>query len=353
MTDPMLTPPPWLELAFTGGLPARSLTVFTVAGLCNRLRLLTSGMALAEAGGREYAMLWPRTPDCGAAFAELFAGAWPVVELATLPSELKPFEVISQSPTQLRRLQKDARQHVLLGYHSWLMPPEHGRGSTATWRRCLQLVAELRPTAWIQETVDKFRVAHFRQRMIGVHLRRGDFVRFRPGDVRNVAPALAAVDDFLDGEPDAGILLATDDGARDPWMGQATASEGLHAVFRNRYGKRVVWYPPRSLDRRSIEAIQDAVVDLWLLRCTDRFVGSFGSSYSDFVLVGRDTPHVLCAAETPSDLRLAHVLRAAGMAPLVRLAARRRFGRELAFPLACRWFVQVPLAPVKWLASRR
>lgn len=353
MTDAMEAPPHLVELAFAGALPERALSVFTVAGLCNRLRLLASGMALAQATGRDFAMLWPRAPDCGAAFAELFAGTWPVVDLPTMPPELRAFEVISRSLEDLRRLRTDSRQRILLGYHSWLLPPENGRVPSAVWRHCLDLVNALRPIAPILEAVESFRTTHFRPRMIGVHLRRGDYVRFRPDDVWNVAPALTAVDDFLGRYPDAGILLATDDGALDPWTGRVTAPEGLHTVFRQRYGTRAVWHPVRSLDRRSVETIQDAVVDLWLLRCTDAFVGSFGSSYSDHVLVGRTTPHVLCAAETPADARIARLLRAAGLAPLVRLAMRRRFGRDLAFPIACRYAVRVPLERAKRLRAFR
>src|SRR5580692_9110473 len=58
----------------------RTLTVGCTAGLCNRLMVLVSGMALAKASGRSFRMLWPRTPPCAASFAELFANDWNVEE---------------------------------------------------------------------------------------------------------------------------------------------------------------------------------------------------------------------------------------------------------------------------------
>ena len=58
----------------------RTLTVDCRAGLCNRLMVLFSGMALAEATGRDFCMLWKRTASCGATFEELFRNSWNVVE---------------------------------------------------------------------------------------------------------------------------------------------------------------------------------------------------------------------------------------------------------------------------------
>lgn len=49
--------------------------------------------------------------------------------------------------------------------------------------------------------------------MIGVHLRRGDFLQLRPDVAWNTKPAILAVDNFLKNNPDVGIFLCTDDGA--------------------------------------------------------------------------------------------------------------------------------------------
>ena len=43
-----------------------------ILGLCNRLRVLTSGLAVAEATGRSFRMLWPVTVACAARFGDLF-----------------------------------------------------------------------------------------------------------------------------------------------------------------------------------------------------------------------------------------------------------------------------------------
>ena len=50
----------------------RTLTVGAGAGLTARLRILISGMALAEATQRQFRMLWPLTSHCAAPFNSLF-----------------------------------------------------------------------------------------------------------------------------------------------------------------------------------------------------------------------------------------------------------------------------------------
>ena len=61
-------------------MASRTLTVVCRYGLCNRLRVLLSGMVLAEATGRSFRVYWPRTPHCHAAFGELFENAWGVID---------------------------------------------------------------------------------------------------------------------------------------------------------------------------------------------------------------------------------------------------------------------------------
>ena len=177
-------------------------------------------------------------------------------------------------------------------------------------------------------------------------MRRGDY---HPRDIHNTKPAFRAVDHYLAHEPQAGILLCTDDGAVDPATGRPTVTEGVQGAFKNRYGKRVVWFTPRSLDPQVPEAVQDALVDLWLLRATDYFVGTYSSSFSGMAVVGRSIPHILCATVTPIDEYLEKIINSIGLGSLLRFVVRRRFGKELPFPLAWRWFIRLPLAPARIL----
>lgn len=73
----------------------------------------------------------------------------------------------------------------------------------------------------------------------------------------------------------------------------------MQAAFLARYGDRVVTTRPRTLDRREPAAIQDALVDLLLLRVTDCIVGTQGSSFSVMAAFGRPVPAIWCRSPNP------------------------------------------------------
>ena len=67
-------------------------------------------------------------------------------------------------------------------------------------------------------------------------------------------------------EPDALFYLASDD------------AETI-AHFRNRFGDAIRTYD-KTFGRTSVQGMQDAVVEMWLLSRTKKIYGSFFSSYS-------------------------------------------------------------------------
>jgi hypothetical protein len=278
---------------------SRTLTVFCNAGLVNRLRVLVSGLTLAEVSGRTFRLLWPRSPACGAAFRELFTNSWPVDDVEALAPALEAHQVRDRGLRATVGLLDDPRPHIVLGTSSWLVPT--GRTWPALRDRCAELLAGIAPVPPLAERIAEFRARHFRPVMIGVHLRRGDFYRLRPEAVGNAAAAVAAVDRFLARRPDAGILLCTDDGAPDR---KGARREGLRELFATRYGERMVFATPRSLDRRTVEGVQDALVEFQLLRATQMVVGTTGSSFSHLAVFGRDVSHVLVGGGQRGDRRI-------------------------------------------------
>ena len=271
--------------------PIRTLTVASGAGLCNRLRVLLSGMALAEATGRRFTMLWPRTPACAAAFAELFINPWPVQEATGQEvARLPPIAQIKQNWPDL--LTADAAD-IQVRTYNWLPAPAQ------SMRRCAELLQELQPAKDIQARVEVFQASSFRSHMIGVHLRRADMQLVYPVSVANTVSALSAVDAHLAQYPEAGILLCTDDGAIHQRTRRPLPTEGVQARFLAHYGERVVFTIPRSLDRGDPAAIQDALVDLWLLRQTNYVVGTAGSSFSELAVFGRAVPVTICESRHP------------------------------------------------------
>jgi hypothetical protein len=323
-----------------------SLTVGCPAGLANRLRVLVSGLAWEQLAGRRFALWWPRSAPCAAAFTDLFepsqnvveAGETEVMSLPAFGGYLYPsiFDISSARD-----------RHIAFRTTSWLVPPRlpplavffsrllprppapFTALHAAILQRAAGILHELRPIPALCDRINDFRSRHFRPRMIGVHVRRGDFSSRRPDVTANLRRVLSAVERYLRDAPDAGILLASDDGAPNPYTQRATAPEGVHACFRQRFGDRVVATTPRSLDRRRPEAVQDALVDLFLLRQTDLFVGTPASSFSELATFGRDVPHVLCTADNLKRW----LWRLTLIEPILMAVGVFHFGRLTPFPV--------------------
>ena len=291
-----------------------ALTVACIGGLANRLRILFSGIALSELTGHEFTLLWPRSRACGATFPELFANDWNVVEV----TEAEAIALPALGGFAAGKLPNLATGAAPAPFRTgvWLMPKDtcwrshrQWNGESAmpadivasAWLRVVELDRELMPVAAVQERADAFRASSFRPTMIGVHLRRGDFARFRPEVTGNFAAVARRVDDYLEEAPDAGILLCTDDGAPDAYRGHEIPTEGVKEAFEERFPGRVVATDPRSLVRGEREAVEDALVDLLLLRQVSMFVGTKGSSFSELATLGRDVPTAVLGRGRPRD----------------------------------------------------
>jgi hypothetical protein len=296
--------------------------------------VLVSGLVVAEASGRRFRMIWPRTPACGARFGELFSNDWPVIDVEELDPTWHALWLRSQSVRNRPDAVSDPRPELAIASSWWLLPLEEP-ARAAERMHCVERLVQLQPIPLIRERVAEFQARHFRPTMIGVHLRRGDFVRHRPDQVGNTLAAQTALERFLAEAPDAGILLCTDDSDSDH-EGRSIHRERVRELFVARYGARMVPSPARRLDRQTVEGAQDALVDLLLLRATQFVVGTAASTFSQLAVFGRPVPRALVAGDTPQYRRRLRRARLTGAYWIVLGLARVVYGERLAFPLASR-----------------
>jgi len=307
----------------------KTLTVASNAGLGNRLRVLLSGKAVAEATGRAFAMQWKPTAACGCAFGRLFQNEWNVHEdtyfdyrkiydLSNAPWQSFPDWYLLNDPD------------IFVFHHSFLYQTARFKHHRALEERAQQYMRALMPVDPLARRIEEFRQRHFRSCMIGVHLRRGDLMHHHPDTTGGFDLALRQTDAWLDKAPDAGILLCTDEGARNPFTHRATPVQNIRARFKGRYGERVVW-PESNLDRNSPQSIEDALVELWLLRTTQYFVGTSGSSFSDMAVFGRDIPFAQLGTPTESYRMLMRWLKRVGLHSLIVRLGQHEYGREVPY----------------------
>lgn len=309
----------------------KTLTVTCKSGLVNRLRVLSSGLALAEATNREFVMEWPSEyQTCGASFGDLFDSAWPVREVQDIGDEsswLSPNGWFEDLPD----LVHSPEDHLRVCWVGWLVDPARSDRHRAISSRAEELARELAPKASLQERIDRIHQS-FGPVTIGAHVRRGDFLSVQPDAVGNLDAIISTIRSKINRTP-SHVFLATDDGAS-PGYGALPETEGVREAFRTEFGELLIESEPISLDRGQLVAIEDAVIDLYLLRRCDLIVGTKRSSFSAFAAVGRDVSLVLCEGEANSPRsRLARTLEWTKFSMLLSRWSKWRFGKEVPIPV--------------------
>lgn len=302
----------------------RHFVLFSPGGLGNRLKVLTSGQALAEAAGAKLKFLWPVCAACGCSYEHLFL---PGADVETVPEcavESLPRRIgWGVPPTNLLT---ESGERLELGHMSWLVRPDLYPGHDRIWPKVVKWFDSLAPQPRITQRVQEFVDRYYRPCMLGVHLRRGDFHMWRPDVVANTDATIRAVQEHLTRWPEAGIFLATDDSAPAGYLGAPT--EGVRELLLHQFGDRIVSAQPGSLDRTDPAAIEDALVDLLLLRRTQAVVGTASSSFSELAAFGRDVPFTTTEGGVERVLRLEQLARRLGLYRSIMTLARRRLGRE-------------------------
>lgn len=310
--------------------PSRALYVYSGDGLSNRLMLLFSGRALAQAGQRAFGMDWFLKSTCNCPFDQLFAGDWNVRLVETFNGD-DWTDLRTVSPNRFPDLLRAPEPILRIRFHDTLIRPDLYPAHRALETSMQAELSRLQPIPAIAARIESFVAQHFRPVMVSVHLRRGDFNSARQDRIGNLESAFAAIDQYLTRAPDAGILLCTDDGAPEPHSGAPSTYTGVREQFQQRYPARVVMTTPRSLDRNTPESIQDAVMDLMLLRRTDYFVGTQDSTFSTLAVFGRDIPFVMTAGASAAYEARLRFLKRTGIYYVMRGIGRIEFGPNVPY----------------------
>lgn len=312
---------------------SRTLTVASSSGLANRLRVLCSGVALAEATDRSFCMLWPNDRHtCGIGFHELFDSE---LNVEDLPNQvlLERFDdeawlVGDGHFRRLPDLTSSDDQHLRCSAVDWLIDPSAPSGRVLL-ARAHEVLGQLQLRTDLAREVDRLLDGVARP-IVGVHLRRGDFVGARSGVVGNLDASIAVVSEQID-KGAATVLLVTDDGAPADLrrVGARPEIEGVRPAFRDAFAGRLIETSPRSLDRASAIAVEDAVIDLWALRQADIVVGTASSSFSELGAAGRDVRYVETSGRVVPRRFVDRWLERLGLARAVEALGRRIYGRDI------------------------
>ena len=268
------------------------IVIRTMAGLCNRMRVIDSGHALAKKFNVRLHVLWERNADCNCRFRDLFSTA----DLPYTVTELGPGAVMRLvgrydravfsrfnnrylPNKRVRRRREEPEwfetlvaKHRHLYFHTVNRFYHHAEG---------EAFSSFRPTRALQDILDGYSTAV----CVGVHIRRTDHRRAIENSPLSLFVEM--MNRELVRDPETWFYLATDDPA---------AEQEVHNLFPG----RILVHSRRSLDRNTEAGMHDAMIDLYNLSRCRSLIGSFRSSFSD-TAAGLGGIDLQCAQLLPED----------------------------------------------------
>lgn len=249
------------------------------SGLCNRMRAISSALALSRAAGRQLRIYWFNTRALKCPFAKLFEpiDGVEVVDVATgrlralwstgawrlkVAGRRTPYDLflsgdkikeLEDKDVDLADVVSQAERCGIETYGRFYgEPPYHG---DLVPRR--ELAAEAEGTFAAA-------TAGGGGRTVGVHIRRGDndaSIQISPVDL-----FVKRMEQEVGRDPEVRFFLSTDD---------QDTEEAMTRLFPGRVTVR-----PKDFSRTSTRGVQDALVDLLVLSKCPLILGSYWSSFS-------------------------------------------------------------------------
>jgi hypothetical protein len=266
-----------------------NLIVLTGSGLGNRLKPILSGMRLAESSHRGFYIHWNqvqsispledrqgRLPAYPSEKKPIpFEGDWAELFGYDLPRSYHRMCVGKEIRSPQGTLPRDSYGTYICRYlfhflrfddeppMDYLIHDKLSSAQKALRAEILTFLPRLEPAPRLRRAVDAFAKANGVDRdTVGIHIRRNHpYTRRVP-----LESFLAVIERALRGKRNG--LLSTD-------------SAEVEDLLRDRFKDRVVFYPKHDRFRGVRSAVEDAIVDLFLLARVGHLVGSPGSSFSD------------------------------------------------------------------------
>lgn len=255
-----------------------------LGGISNRVKCLVSMQRLGKEYDREVLMYWSLNHTCGAKFSDLFENKVKEIdeeqlnkieggkiqkfgdELITIRDY--PKEYIATSTSGLLLTQEELSKYPELAKEGINLKfsniPEEVK------KNILLYLKKLKPLKSIQKDIINFQKKNNLAKMVGVHIRRGDFAdrKVSPGRVSSDEKFIERMNELVRENPKTKFFLCTD---------SKEMEEKLERVFP----KKIIKFPKTSFIRTDIRATQEGLIDLLLLSKTPLILGTYKSTFTE------------------------------------------------------------------------
>lgn len=243
------------------------LIIIPSGGICNRMRSIVGAARLAAIQNKKLIVFWLLKPELNARFNSLF--------------ENIPYSVFNFRPETI--IYRIIRKFIFVFFHpvyidDRMIIKKGNKKIDERWQKefknknlflytCYNVIQDHDFSMFqISEKLKKSINLEFNEKPIGIHIRRTDnkqSIQFSPTSL-----FLEKIEEELALNPKQKFFLATDD-------------KDEEILIKKKYPQTILTYKKRSLDRNTPEAIEDAVIDLYILSNCKYILGSYYSSFSD------------------------------------------------------------------------
>lgn len=260
------------------------LHIIPTGGLCNRMRMMASGIFLARKFGREAVIHWNNTKGLSADFRQLFQ------------QQMPPHTSIIENRHWLYRIDSTAQfilRSSLLRWHHQVIY-NYNRYTEGNFSDKSQLLAgknyifvgchsidqhyNLRdlfiPSPDLQENIHHITSQYTQDKTIGIHIRRTDNIQSIK--LSPLEAFIEKINDEIRQDNNVRFYLASDD-------------EEVKRSLVQQFPNRIITQTAK-LGRDSLEGMHFAVVELFCLSKTQKIIGSDYSSFSNIAAELGDIP---------------------------------------------------------------
>lgn len=258
-------------------------------GISNRIKCLISLLRLSKKYNRNLILYWPRNHTCGAKFSDLYSNSFEEIKKDFLNSlDKKEVEFYDGNTSEIpnsphRYIISDTWRFVfspneLEKNFAIERPTKNGSGidhefnriPKKTRNKILKYLKLLKPKKEIQKKINNFSKKYNLKKMVGVHIRRGDYMYGKEG-----LGKVSSDDKFFEEmkrisvkNPKIQFFLCTDCG-------------DTEKKYIEEFGKKIVIFPKTTRVRTSIKATQEGLIDLILLSKTKYILGTYFSTFTE------------------------------------------------------------------------
>ena len=245
------------------------------------MRVLDSAIGFCKKYNKKLYLVWPYFKGMNCPFGLLFEKPEIVLSISS-PSEYSKFKIVRNLKVARRKIARNFyklfNDKVIFKKEIYkLMDKKFDFNELAAFNDIRiqtdqrfyssdKLYSDFRPIPSLLNEIERYRKIFMSTNVMGIHIRRSDHVR-----AIKHSPTERFIDliqNEIEKDSTTKFFLATD-----------SIEEEQNLI--NQFGNRIITHKKPSFSRESIEGIQHALVDLYVLGSTKNIIGSYTSSFSE------------------------------------------------------------------------